>query len=956
MNKKLLFIFLFLMIYLFSYGQEGDYTIKQYTKEDGLPSNTVYGVTQDKDGFIWFCTDAGVCKFDGIRFKIFTKDDGLPSNEVFELFCDSKNRIWIRSFSAKLCFIKNDKIFSAENCDYLKLVKNNGQSDVFEDAKQNIWFIFFDRDPDSLKIVLIDSNNNTSTIRKKLKAGYCYQYNDSILIMGSKNTSFIHLKSNYSRLESYINFNNLHGLIIEKNEIFFTTHKNKFGFGKTAEIFLKGYSIISPSINLFKVDSNFWVSTNKGINIYHRYDTHLINSILSNFQTNHVFQDKKKYVWVGTTNQGLIKLIPKVRSNNMLHNQSVMSILKDKHNIYLGMKTENIQIFNQNNSQIEEVSYLPKSNVVYGIRKIIKYNNEIQFLSNQYIHFLKNGNFFNVVTAGSNKCIHQIGNEIYVSYDYMLFILNPQSKKSTTILPRLFKNIYAIAKYQNQLIIGTQDSLYTVANFQRIPYNLNIPFDYRANDLIVKDSLLIASTIEKGIFFIDRHKVVKNLNVKNGLSTNTTYKSFVYKDKLYTTSNKGINIYDFKTEKISHVFESDGLASNMVFDLAIDNDTVYAATESGLSIIPISTIKQDRTFPLFIKPIYKTNDTTWEIPKTFVTHTDTPMTIVLNSLSFETKGEVNYFYRIKELDTNFKSSIDQNLNFVFNNHGNYTFESYAINTNGTQSNFSNLRIYVKPYFYQTAVFRMVLGLLTLASILLLIYYLMNRAKRKAEEQTALETKIRNLEISAWKSAINPHFLFNSLNTMQGLFHQNDFKKANNYVAEFSSILRKTIDHSGRLLIRLDAEIAYLKNYLELEKIKRTDKFDYEVIVKHEKALAYFIPSLLIQPVLENCLKHAVRDLQGGKIGLCFTLQHNHILCEIIDNGKGFTAETMQKDYQSKGIILIKNKISIVQNLTKQNIDFHYQNKLNSQGEILGTQTTFTFPLLTFDYDDKSVNN
>ena len=84
------------------YAQVLDYPSIHYTQENGLPSNTIYSITQDKDGYLWIGTDAGLCKFDGVNFKLYTVEDGLPSNEVFQVFCDSKNRIWLSTMSNKV--------------------------------------------------------------------------------------------------------------------------------------------------------------------------------------------------------------------------------------------------------------------------------------------------------------------------------------------------------------------------------------------------------------------------------------------------------------------------------------------------------------------------------------------------------------------------------------------------------------------------------------------------------------------------------------------------------------------------------------------------------------------------------------------------------------------------------------------------------------------------------------
>ena len=91
--------------------------------------------------------------------------------------------------------------------------------------------------------------------------------------------------------------------------------------------------------------------------------------------------------------------------------------------------------------------------------------------------------------------------------------------------------------------------------------------------------------------------------------------------------------------------------------------------------------------------------------------------------------------------------------------------------------------------------------------------------RKEQENNLLEIKKRTIEIAEWKSTINPHFLFNSLNTMQGLFSNEEFERGNKYLSQFAKILRRSVDQSGKLLTSLQHEKEFIQNYLELEQLK-----------------------------------------------------------------------------------------------------------------------------------------
>ena len=97
----------------------------KYNIENGLAGNRVYSIYQDRKGFIWICTDNGLSKFDGIRFKNFNTNNGLPDNDVFNLVEDAKGRIWFACYNKAPVYIYNDKIYTRENDSFLRSIKNN---------------------------------------------------------------------------------------------------------------------------------------------------------------------------------------------------------------------------------------------------------------------------------------------------------------------------------------------------------------------------------------------------------------------------------------------------------------------------------------------------------------------------------------------------------------------------------------------------------------------------------------------------------------------------------------------------------------------------------------------------------------------------------------------------------------------------------------------------------------
>ncbi|MBK6329425.1 MAG: histidine kinase [Bacteroidetes bacterium] len=695
------------------------------------------------------------------------------------------------------------------------------------------------------------------------------------------------------------------------------------------------------------IDSCIWILSKNGFRKYNINNLYSSEYFLKNYPVSFFHQDKIGNKWIATLSNGIYKL-NSLSIKNILNN-SLYSVYLNNNKIYAGSINGEVFILDRFTLKIiDKFTINVNSLSSYRILKIIEINNSLYIISDKGVFIYSNDKRsianvdFQVVAV---KNIYLSNNEIIILDNQGIKFFDFETYKlKDSVFYR--KRFYSYCEYKDKKVVGSQDSLYYIDKVFK-PYPLDIHFNFRAVDLLVKDSLLIATTAEKGVFFINDHKVVKNINNSNGLSSNTCYKSVIYKDALYTATNKGINVYNFTTDSLYHLFESDGLPSNTVFDLKVFNDTIYAATEAGLSVIPLTAIPHFKSFPLLATPIVAGRDTFYDLPAQLGMYTDQEMTLVLNGLSYGTKTPVRYHYKIINSDTNYKTGLDQHIQINNLNHGNYTFTAYAENSEGIVSNTLNIPFTVKPYFYQTSWFKIFIIIVYFILIYVFTLWMIARTRKKEKRKNELNNKVRNLELAAWKSAINPHFIFNSLNNLQGLFLNNDIDKANRYTQEFSDILRKTIENSGKLFLTIDEEIKYLKNYLSLEVIKRDNRFEYEITTTDEKLLSYYIPSLIIQSIIENSLKHGIKDQLGGFIKVIFAYDEKNITCTIQDNGIGFQ-ESNTKNEVSKGIKLLKHKLSIVERLLKKKFIFEFHNRYNEAQEIIGAETIFIFPILNFE--------
>jgi hypothetical protein len=241
------------------------------------------------------------------------------------------------------------------------------------------------------------------------------------------------------------------------------------------------------------------------------------------------------------------------------------------------------------------------------------------------------------------------------------------------------------------------------------------------------------ATTEKGVFFINKNKIVRNLNLAGGLNSNNCSKVLPYKKELFVATNNGICRYDYRTNIMSKIMDSDGLASNNVLDITIDQDTLYAGTDAGLSIMPLSSLNPRSDFIFFINPIIHNKDTLWDLATELKTRTDHTLSLTMNSVSLGVKGMVRYYYRVRELDTNYLSTAEPQVNLTLLKPGRFTFEAYSIDANGLKSMMATLPIYVMPYWWQTTLFKWGCAAALLLALFLL-YKIMNYIIRKREQK------------------------------------------------------------------------------------------------------------------------------------------------------------------------------------------------------------------------------
>jgi LytS/YehU family sensor histidine kinase len=204
-----------------------------------------------------------------------------------------------------------------------------------------------------------------------------------------------------------------------------------------------------------------------------------------------------------------------------------------------------------------------------------------------------------------------------------------------------------------------------------------------------------------------------------------------------------------------------------------------------------------------------------------------------------------------------------------------------------------------------------------------------------------------------RQQMNPHFIFNTLNSIQYYMYQHDKISTNNYLTKFSSLMRKILENSQHTSIAIKDELDAIQLYLELETLRFKEKFDYEIHVDEDiDTLLYKIPTMLIQPYVENAIGHGLIHKEGkGFLKIEFALHDSFINCSIEDNGIGREAameirKNRNNNHNSLGTRIAEARLNLVNSLYSKTMKIRYTDLKDDTGHPAGTHVEIQIPVMT----------
>jgi sensor histidine kinase YesM len=933
-----------------------DFSYKQFTTADGLSSNVVYSAFQDDKGYIWFCTNAGISRFDGIRFQNYTVKDGLSDNEVFQAIQTRNGKILFFTFNNKVCYYDSGGFHNEKTDSWLK--HNFPVSIIlYEDKEGNYWT--FDGITNSVFML----NEQQQYIRK-----YPGIFGDSMIVMTDEVMDTLSVKDN-DRISMEINqfkVGNEHIIDslpdVRSYVVFLKNYIQELSKAHPAIPAHYLYALfLRQQIPKFRYlefsypqrDDRVWIAHgNMGIischNLFDRKEKATV--YLPHKNISYFFIDREGNYWFTSNGEGVFLLTAHAVKNYRTESDTppeIYSIVSNRTHIIAGKNNEVLFLNKASGEKFTlRLNAISASSLYNRVKDLLLDKNRLWIASDvggTIFYLPANVQFLNgtlprqsVFSTFALKCLSAgSGGEVYIGAHSKLLMADPRLKSKDLVS----KRITAVAEISpGHLLLGSIDGLHTYYDGKITNYaNGDDAFKKSITDIAIgKNGLICIATSEMGLILEkDKQRLMitsaDSLPSGRRLASDICRKIFIdSSENIWVCTNQGLSIiriasWNPMNYDIQRFTTDDGLLSNDVNDVYVEHDTVWVGTMSGLNMFRYDQIKRGGSLPL----IYISNaDSVDNRSFSF----GTKINIGLQGISYESLGKIRYQYKLTGLNTTWQTTERHEVYYEVLPAGKYVLQVYAINRfNQKSAQPAIISFTVLPPWWQThwAYFTYILSF---ASVLLGTVYLVKRNSRSKEKARMMHREqLQQLEMRALRSQMNPHFIFNTLNAIQKYILENDTDLSYRYLAKFAKLIRNFLENSRQTSIALQQELDLLQSYMEMEALRFRNKFSYEIVLDPMMDLSTIhIPSMLIQPYVENAIWHGIQHKTGtGLVKISIHHVDPGILkCSIEDNGVGRKmAEEIEVHsgvrHQPVGMTITQQRLELINQRLKDTVSVNF---------------------------------
>ncbi len=961
-----------------------------------LSENLILALFESSDSLLWIGTNNGFSIYNPvadifINYHPFAIEKyHFPAVEVHCFFEDTDGSIWIATSNGLAHFDRENGRFT--------WMLHTGEESLPHETLQ-AWIYQVDAHPRNQDqivastqggILFIDKKTHTVVHEPEKNAGHkpasqsLFFDGDSVLWTGEWATGLKKLN-----------------LTTMKWEVFSISKENLF----------------SPLFIEPKNDEELWLATPaKGLVVFNkkskefranmRYESNP-RSILSNYLQCNILIDQNGDLWVGGK-EGLNFLDNSYRSfqRQVLPYgvETIRSIFRaeSENMLYLGTDSRHNIIFKDAKTgdwgfikDSEEVKPNARINAIFrdhlGVIWATSLRNHLLYLDpvSQSLKVFRDGDnqfiSFNDTTTFLREIVEDQNNNLWISAPRHGLIRIDKDRKTVRYLQHdpgnpgsLFKSRYyndLMVDHKNRLWIGSYDGfgVYDIEKeifISEFPNGLkNLGIRDQTVQGFSTDSLgrVWACVLGKGLLRITENEdeiSFKLFHTVHGLNDPNVSRIAKDSNQNFWVINEGLLFFNPYTEQFNAFDKRNGLHELKSHDdrIFIDwEDNIYLTGTGAYESQNISALNVSKNIiNLIIEDIEVNGERIIQLGpglhnSSFILKpSERNIRLRFTAICFQDADRIQYEYQLLGYDDQKSITTAPGMaNYTNLPPGKYRFVLRAAHRGLWFEKETGIEFTIKPFFYQTAWFYIAAFLVGLLIVFGVFRYRVSRIRSQEKIKSDFEKKIAEVEMQSLRAQMNPHFIFNSLNSINTFILKNKTEAASDYLNKFARLIRAVLNNAKHKLVCLEDELDALKIYLELEQLRFDNRFDF--FIKTDKFLdtnRVYVPPLLLQPYVENAVWHGLLHKESrGKIEVSAQKSGQHIIFKIQDNGVGREKAAEFKSHftpenKSVGMSITADRIAIIKSLYSSDAKISIADLHDHQHQPAGTKITIMLPLIT----------
>lgn len=957
-------------------------------------ASSAYEAVQDSLGYMWIGTDNGLYRCDGYQQFVAFQDSAIQHPEVYGLDRDAHGQLWFHNGVGQLIRFHQNKFHIhpdfGPNKIKVQRISQSEDGQLIYVATVDSWYEIQAKNSVHRKIAHSNQLNYIGICSKIAKGGIYalpqveiqltvddYQYY-SIDPPKTLLTSSQTIESAKFRMGNHRHGGDFIFLLHQDLLVPFNIKTRQY---YSPQAFALDYRFGEVRNIERQEDGTYFISSRKGL---HFFDPQNPDASLQHAQitpdkiVNYCYQDQEGAYWIMLDREGILYL---PRATIQFFNEASISALQTTSEEQLIVGTSYGELFIFKDDQLIFSHQMKSQDFITSINLTKQY-----ILAHGFKHHttvLQAKAPWKVFGDVSSYGISFISSDQYLfgrKYSSLLSIpkerllpsFDPQARNNSfpknlflkseakisdipgiksMFLDRFEKRIWVVDLERRLAFFRFSDDFQDTLEF------VEHPFPYSINALAQdRDSTLWIATVQNGLVRYKNKQITGHWTTKEGLPSNIGQAILVdQRNQIWLGTNNGLARFNPQSEQVDVINKSEGLSHPFISCMAEVGDFLWVGTPKGLFRLPTQMEVHNQIAPA----CYITGLSIWDRDTSLQEHfdlsyEDNNLTIQFQALSYRSMNQHRYRYRMLGIDSSWvELGAGSNVvRFPQLAAGKYVFEVKAVNEDGVESTQPDrISFSVAQPFWRTLWFNAVL-ILSLSGIIIGSF---TYIRRRREHLKHLNYQIEQLKIKSFLSQMNPHFIFNTLNSIQYHLYNEEKEMSMRYLSRFSDMIRGIFQLSQQLEISLEEELQFIRNYLSMEKMRLEE--EVEVIIRIDPELdikKISIPTLLIQPFLENAFKHGLlHKKEKGRVLFICKKNGEDLDITIEDNGIGLAAAQQISERNNYGqmhrqssVSIIKDRIKLLNDRRKdgRKIKLEMIELTSSTHQTTGTRINITLPI------------